>query len=432
MTDHRATDLSYGHLGEATYDIETGEWQFSLDPLSQNIQQLLPLKSGIRSSIEPSPPTVSPSKDRTKTVKDLVKSHPETFPAKPILSSLALPQGPAHSGNHVGQLLAIGRAVDIEQTFGSRKTTIIATSSGEAGHVLRLIKPRVERHEWGEQSSARLSLLDVGSSDAGYWVGIGGRILQIVFAEEGNVPTTWLAVRQANATTIFRPRYGANAIPAVVPQGYTNSYPSSRLSANPVAVLTTEQSGSRGHVDVTFNPWYTQQFAVIDELGNWTTWDIEGGRKQTTTSRLIPGRRANIYDGYVPDATLKQPNNADGWHQVLWVGSVSTIVVCNRRHVVVFDVKAAATRLSSKDFLPPSNGDWILDVKRSPSNLSHLFVLTSSRLFWVEVMPAGEGKHGGTGFRVIISYRHFRDGNDRSMRISTWNDENGKDRVRNH
>lgn len=29
MTDHRPTDLSYGHLGEATYDVDEQSWYFS-------------------------------------------------------------------------------------------------------------------------------------------------------------------------------------------------------------------------------------------------------------------------------------------------------------------------------------------------------------------------------------------------------------------
>lgn len=29
MTDHRATDLSYGHLGEASYDQDEKAWHFS-------------------------------------------------------------------------------------------------------------------------------------------------------------------------------------------------------------------------------------------------------------------------------------------------------------------------------------------------------------------------------------------------------------------
>jgi RNA polymerase I-specific transcription initiation factor RRN6 len=29
MTDHRASDLSYGHLGEASYDVDEQGWNFS-------------------------------------------------------------------------------------------------------------------------------------------------------------------------------------------------------------------------------------------------------------------------------------------------------------------------------------------------------------------------------------------------------------------
>jgi RNA polymerase I-specific transcription initiation factor RRN6 len=31
MTDHRVTDLSYGHLGKATYDLEENVWNFTVD-----------------------------------------------------------------------------------------------------------------------------------------------------------------------------------------------------------------------------------------------------------------------------------------------------------------------------------------------------------------------------------------------------------------
>ena len=426
MTDHRVTDLSYGHLGEATYDIDTGEWRFSMEASAQNIQLLLPLRSAKRPSIDRRPSGIRITSTSKNGTKSLVKLRPETFPANPLISSLSRSQAPAHSGPHVGQLLAVLQAVDVEQTFGSRKTTIIATSCGEAGHVLRLTKPRIERHEWGSQSSARLSLLDAGSSDQGYWIGIGGRILQITYAEDGNLSTTRLAVRQANATTIFRPMYGATTTPAVMPSGYAKTYPASRINANPVAVLTTERSGSRGHADVTFNPWYTRQFAVVDELGFWSIWDIEGGHKKNGITRLAAGKRANIYDGYIPDPTLKAPDNADGWHQILWVGTVSTIVVCNRRHFAVFDIKAEPTRLQSKGFFAASNSDWILDMKRSSSNLSHMFVLTSSRVFWLEVIPGGEEKDGDVGFRVLLSYRHFRDANDGTMRLAVLRGDDGR------
>ncbi|KAG0646323.1 PITH domain-containing [Hyphodiscus hymeniophilus] len=426
MIDHQVTDLSYGHLGEVTYDIDSNEWCFSVNPSTLQISQLLPLKTSIPPSIYTFPSTTTASEQRTLSTKLFLKSWPEAYPAQPLLSSHLYSQAPAHSLTHVGQLLAIGRAVDIEKTFGSRKTDIIATACGEAGHVLRLIKPRVERHEWGRQSSLRLSTLDAASSDQGYWVGTGGRILQISCAEDENGPTTRLAVRQANATTIFRPLYEANLTPAVASSGYAKVYPASRINANPIAILTAELSGSRGHADVTWNPWYSRQFAVVDAFGSWTICDIEGGVKKNISARLITGKSGNIYDGFAPDPTLKAINNADGWHQILWVGTVGTIVVCNRRHLAVFNVKSAPTRIQSKDFFSARNTDWILDMKRSPSNASHLFVLTSSRIFWLEVLPAGVGKGSDVGYRTLLSYRHFRDANDSTMRLAVMGLEDGR------
>lgn len=36
MADHRVTDLSYGHLGKASYDTEENEWKFSVN-LDQSV-----------------------------------------------------------------------------------------------------------------------------------------------------------------------------------------------------------------------------------------------------------------------------------------------------------------------------------------------------------------------------------------------------------
>ena len=426
MIDHRVTDLSYGHLGEVTYDVDSNKWHFSVKPPSPYFRQLLPIRSSIPPSIYNYPSAITASQQRATSTKLLVKSRPEIYPAGPLLLSHIGSQASTHQKPHIGQTLAIGQVVDVEKAFGSRKTTIIATACGEAGHVLRLTIPRVERHEWGRQSSARLSLLDAASPDHGYWVGRGGRILQITCAEDGNTPTTRLAVRQANATTIFRPLYGSNPTPATAPNGYAKTYPPSRINANPIATLTAQRSGSRGHADVTWNPWYSRQFAVVDDDGSWSIWDVEGGVKKDVSARLIVGKSGNIYDGFVPDPALKAPNNADGWHKILWVGTFGMIVVCNRRHLAIFDVKSAPVRIQTKKFFSARNPDWILDSKRSPSNPSHLFILTSSRIFWLEIIPIGEVNGGYAGFRILLSFRHFRDANDNSMRLTTVDGEEGE------
>ena len=317
--------------------------------------------------------------------------------------------------------------MDADHLPGLRTKAIIAMPCGEAGHVLRLIMPRIERQQWRNHSSVKLSVMNSVSSINGYWLGNGGIIQQVTFADEGNTSCTWLAVRQSSVITIFKPMYDSRSAPATVPLGYGTRYPSSRLRANPVTSLTVERTGSRKHVDVSFNPFYTRQFAIVDEVGSWSIWDIEGRLRKRSTLTLLPGKSGKIYDDYLRPPNLKEPDFADGWHRIMWVNSVSTIVVCNRRHLAIFDVKSTPTRLHADELLAASNTDWILDIKRSVLDSNRLIILTTSRIFWIDVTASGEDHDdiSSSGARVLLSYRHFRDANDGSLKLTVLGDENG-------
>jgi RNA polymerase I-specific transcription initiation factor RRN6 len=358
--------------------------------------------------------------------KWLLKVLPESFSANDIATAYSrFPSAdqPKLSAT-VGQLLAIGGAIDVEHL--PRTEPIIAVPCGEVGQVLQLIRPRNDRHGWDKQSSLRIPYLNATSSERGHWVGSGGTIQQITFAENLDVSSTWLAVRQGYVTTIFRPMYHKSHIPAKVPAEYGLSFSPSCVDTNPVATLTAERAGSSRHADVTFNPYYPRQFAIVDDVGSWSIWDVEGRLRKRTTLDLILQKRGQIYDGFKQHPLLKDPDNADGWHRILWVGSVTTMVVCNRRHLAVFNVKSTPTRLRSTELLVASSTDWILDLKRSPNNHRQLFVLTSSRIYWVEVTEAGEdGDDINAGSRIILSYRHFRDANDESLQLSVLKDDDG-------
>ena len=323
---------------------------------------------------------------------------------------------------HEGQLLSVGGAVDVEHQPGYRTIPIMAVPHGEAGHVLRLIKTSSASYRWRKNGSVTLSMMDPASTEEGHWIGTGGTIHQIVFADDGNPTSTWLAVRQAFVTTIFRPLYQTMTVPAITPMGHETMYSPSRLAANPVAKLTSEHTGSVYHVDVSFNPYYSRQFAVVDDVGAWSIWNIEGRTRNRNTLELIAGQSGRLLDGYVQDPALKQHNNMDGWHRILWVSNVSTLVICNRRHISVFDVQSTPTRLQGHELLPVNSTDWILDVKRSTAHLEQLAILTSSRIFWVEVLAAGEenqeDQERNVGVRVLLSYRHFRDPNDETLKLA--------------
>ncbi|KAF8863503.1 hypothetical protein BDZ45DRAFT_722283 [Acephala macrosclerotiorum] len=424
MTDHRVTDLSYGHLGKASYDTEENEWKFSVN-LDQKsfIQQLTPFKEWHPPSIRNIPQGKEPPSAILKSQRRwLSKARPELFPANCLALNLSKEQ--SETSPHVGSLLAVGRAVDPDRVSGSRTTRILAVPHGDAGHILRLIKPRAETRGWGKRSAARLTLLESESPEYGHWVGEGGAIRQILAADSEGESGAWLAVRQDTATTIFRPQYGRLHDASTRPNNFPERFPASQLNPNPVATLTTEKSQSRMHADTAFNPWYARQFAVVDTQGIWSIWDLEKPHSKSKRQLLVPGGRGGIYDNYEPDPihTAPAPGHFDGWYKILWVCNISTLVICNRRQLAVIDLSANQSRLQGEDIVLPKSHDWILDIKRSGTNECHLFVLTTSRIFWVEVVPKGGEGERALGLKVLLSYRHFKNADDETMKLVALND----------
>lgn len=293
---------------------------------------------------------------------------------------------------------------------------------GGAGHVLQMVRPRAEKRGWGTHSAAKLSLLELESSERGYWTGIGGAIRQIESADDENESGTWLAVRQDTLVTIFRPLYG-RLHRSRSPTGFLPANTSSRINPNPVATLTNDAASSEDFMDVSFNPWYARQFAVVDARGRWSIWDLERRDGKGSPELLVSGKNGNFYDDYEPDPILKPPekDHFDGWYRILWVCDINTIVVCNRRKICVFDIKSAPVRLPGAEVLAGSSTEWILDLKRCHGHLNFLLILTTSRIFWVEVLPnvdSGVDQAASAGVKVILSYRHFRDPNDESLKLT--------------
>ncbi|KUJ18094.1 uncharacterized protein LY89DRAFT_614583 [Mollisia scopiformis] len=422
MADHRVTDLSYGHLGKASYHTEGNEWKFSVDlDHTSSLQQLMPFKEWLPPSIREVPQSKEkPSQTLRAQRKWLLKTRPEVCPADELAADLS--KADLSQQNEIpvqtGSLLAIGRAVDSDRVSGSRTTQILAVAYGDAGHVLRLIRPRVDARGWGKDSAAKLDLLDSESPEYGHWVGDSGIIRQILVSDTENGSGAWLAVRQDTSMTIFRPQYGRVHDASTSTGGLLERFPVSQLNPNPIATLTVERTQSRAHADVAFNPWYARQFAVVDDVGLWSIWDLDIAHGKKASQILTAGKRGGIYDSYEPDP-LQEPldlSHSDGWYKIMWICNINTILACNRRHIALIDLGAGISRLQSGDIVPLSSHDWILDIKRSANNSNHIFVLTTSRIFWVEIVP-GEGR-----VKVVLSYRHFRNADDETMKLMVLKD----------
>jgi RNA polymerase I-specific transcription initiation factor RRN6 len=354
---------------------------------------------------------------------------PEAGPAKATIMSMTKTHSPASFAQHPSSLMAIGKASDLDQTSGRRKVQIMAIAHGEAGNLLRLIKPRAEALKWDGRDDTKLRSLNPAASEDCYWLGDGGSIQHITFGADSEGSTSWLAVLKAESITILRPIYSQVPSPSGMSIDARPRYPPSRLSPNPILTLGNDKTGARPHADVSFNPWYIRQFAVVDQQGYWNVWDIEGQKRKRTTFEARPGKSGHIQDDSSPGEGVKTYDSADGWGRVLWAGGASTLILCDRRSLAVFDLKAAPKRLNSPDVVHPRSVDWILDMKRSPVNLNHVFVLTTRKIFWLQVSEAGEDQDeqfGYAGVKILLSCQHFRNRDDETAKLELLRENEGR------
>ena len=452
MTDTRRGDLFYGHLGDTVYDSENREWYFTrspgisetsitsladgitdmtciarcLEPLGQfstTLQSplLLPPLSDLRSAA-----------DHQKNIKGLADSLPELAPSVHLLPSLtqASENIIVNTSTHdpvISELFTLGKAADIEnQRSGARTVDIAAVAGGPSGGAVRLVRLTKERPRWEGYTTVHLASQTLAGGDQGWWVGGGGQILQLRFSENWGAPSTWLAVRQSTTITILRPLLRRTPVAAHIAgrdDRLTGKYPPSRLDANPMLDLHMSVTGGEPYADVTFNPFYERQFGVIDREGRWWIQNIEGQRRRRNTWSVIPGPNGDLRKSDVePTATW------DGWGMILWAGTANTILVANRKILRIYNVKKNPRRLSDPDIGLVGNSDWILDIKRRPSDYSHVFVLTSSSLFWLHFQSDEEDDEHEPERKVgkvLLSWRHSRDHEDISMQILISGPEEG-------
>jgi RNA polymerase I-specific transcription initiation factor RRN6 len=324
----------------------------------------------------------------------------------------------------------MGMASDLDHDSGSRQTQIMAMAHGEAGNVLRLVRPRVEKLGWHGKYGTKLRSVNPTSSETGYWTIDGSPIQNIVFASNTEGLTSRLAVQNAEGTSILWPLWHKYPIALPVTTSTGKQIHHSRLNPNPITRLTNSMTGGRPHTDVSFNPWYTRQVAVVDESGYWTTWEIESKKKKRHVVKVDPKSFGHVVDGLSADVEPKIYQSVDGWHRVMWAAELNTIVVCGRHHLSVFDIKDTSKRLPTPSLVRPNSRDCILDLKRDPNNFDQIYVLTNREIFWLQIVPAAdknlEDPSDHVGARILLSCRHYRGEDDLTGRIEVFG-ENGED-----
>lgn len=389
-----------------------------LTPTDRYFRLLLPPQECIPPSLLARPnSTTTPSSIRYVQEKWLARSVPDAVPACAIFPFIEHPGRQVRS-TKTAALMAVGVAARIDS--GQSKTTrVLAVAHGEAGHILHLIRPRTENLGWDNSKGATLQLLNPAASEETYWIGDGGAIQQVAFGTNNDGVTSWLAVRKSDSTTVLRPVYSRYPIASAPSKLLGMRHPPSCLSPNPILSVQSNMTGARPHADVSFNPWYIKQFAILDEQGNWSIWSIEGLQRKRASAEACKWKFGHIHDDIREDERLATPH-ADGWGRVLWAASPTTILICQRHHLAIFDIEACPRRLYCPSIVDATSSDWIVEVKRSPLKLNQIFLLTTSQIFWLQITTAGEQIGQGDGYvgaRVLLSCHHFLDEEDVSMKL---------------
>lgn len=411
-------DLVYGHLGPPVYDTESKTWHFARNPQSQRyFHPICPLFRDLA--------TEQHALAEPEAQQQLLTAYPEfggSFSLEDARLSEVVSKCMSQYDPAVSDLLAIGNAVDTTHPKAMKELhykQIIVLASGAAGELVRLVVLNRKYLKWESSEKLKLESLTAQNGEEGWWKGNGSPIQQLVFAGSEKQGSTWLAVRYLSALSVLKPVLHSGMICPSNAEGQIHDLPASRLDANHIITLNPQDASGMPFADVTFNPWDPEQFATIDQGCRWHIWKIKAQNK-------IHGLWTfeNICSGSAVDD--KNPNHdlsesiLDSWARLLWVGNAETVVIAYRRNIAVFDVRTKPVTLDASDLELSKSSDWILDMKRTPGNVGHLLVVTSSRLFMLEIRPVVRGEKSLAGAAILVSWVHFRSPEDISLSLSCF------------
>ncbi|TLD39732.1 RNA polymerase I-specific transcription initiation factor RRN6-like protein [Venturia nashicola] len=437
MVDSTLRDQSYGHFGTPVYDIQSKRWIFGRSAI--NSWYYRPLGDVKR--------TVAGTKDvgevrkeaegldkasgraLAKEIRLVVQGNPELQAAEDILNPLiraseAVTAAVATYDPACGDILALGTAAISDGQNRHHKTWLLAIPGGGCGEMLRLVRLETAIYGWDEHE-ARL-MVPSPSEEIGHWIGRGAPVQQICTPEMLSQEDAgrFFAVRLPGTTLLFRPRYRATPVPpAGVYPGCT--IPPSRVDANFLLEVLPKDWQGQQHSDITFNPWNQQRLAIVDQAGDWAIFTLQQKHKSRQAYIHKLGHRGSL-EGFLEDSKTREDISSaqqDGWARILWVADKNTLLVCTRRRFQLFSLSAETTLPFPT---PVSHGQWILDVRRCPSVPTWVFILTSSQVLWLEILPEidrGTDITVVTG-KILLSAHHFRDSSDISLQMRIEHDLN--------
>ncbi|KAJ5086310.1 hypothetical protein NUU61_007617 [Penicillium alfredii] len=421
MDEHPDGALHYGHVGRAVYLPEAKSWTFART-LARSAAIAY---TGVTKTTVPLPVNQPPSASnaaRAPHQRLILNAHPDLAVCWSSIRDETFSKVVATTTEYydpqVSSLLDLGHAVDYGNDESSSRSIPIAVAvTGECGNAVSFRMLVDDITELPREGSA-VRIASIGDSETTEWSKRGAPVRQVCFARPVEEKATWMAARLAESTTVFRPLYQREPVPLHI-QGDDAVASSihlrnSRLDSNPVVEISASHTGGFPHADVTFNPWYQRQFAIVDTNGNWSVWEISGRQRRKGANWAA----ACVKNGSLPEAEYKPSSRHprhDGWGSIEWIGDVWTLIVSDRRSVMLFQMADDPVRSNTVELRMARPSEWVLDVRRSSHHASHFFVLTTSRLLWFDVAAASLEEDPKPPLRPRLAWRHFRDPEDTTL-----------------
>ncbi|KAL4789864.1 RNA polymerase I-specific transcription initiation factor RRN6-like protein [Aspergillus venezuelensis] len=432
--DEKSTKLlHYGHLGRAVYDSKSQSWSFArtVSPPPRisytGFTKVAVLPSSAQNASTPLPKRLTLSRGYPELIAGYRLARSETL--SQTISATSETCDPL-----VSTLLDFGRAVDTNlDDAGRRAVPIVAFASGESGNVISFRTITDDTVQLKHETEAQLHVPTIADEDGVEWSAQGAPVRQICFSNAPEERATFMAAR-FSSTLVFRPLY--HRFPASVSinrgsDGTVPGYRVSRMDPNLLLEISTSHTGGAAHADVKFNPWDQSQIAIVDHNGNWSIWVLRIQPKRNRDNWIATAVRSGALPSVgVEEVSTGTMGRHDGWLAIEWAGNENSIVVSDRRCSMLYRMEGNraypyAMELGFESFKKRS--EWILGIKRSALNPSHLFVLTTSRIIWFDIALESVLDHESTrpSLSPRLSWRHFCDSDDTTLQLSSLTADEG-------
>ncbi|PLB34579.1 uncharacterized protein BDW47DRAFT_111905 [Aspergillus candidus] len=423
MGEYLSNSLQYGHLGRVIYQPESRTWTFS---------RVLGHRPSIyysgNTNTTVKSPLTAPQSSLIENKNILPKVYPELSACWPLASNESLSHIITSTSEIcdplASSLLDFGYAVDLDNDdSGNRVVPIAVLASGECGNAISFRRMDDCTTQLSLDKTTSLRVPTIGQADTIEWLAGGAPVRQVRYARPVEEKATWVAARFHQSTVVFRPIYHRKPTPVRLSNGqmHMRRAQNSRLEANPLVEISNLQTGGFAHADVAFNPWYQKQLAIVDQRGNWSLWEITGRHRQNRNNWTAACVRSGSLPSVDPEVGHDMINHAryDGWAVIEWVGDFNAFIVSDRRCPMLYRVEDGQTCAYPIELGKKRKSEWILDVKRSTSNVSHAFILTTSRIFWLEIPgPSSAKGEERSSLYPLLSWQHYRDPEDITLQLS--------------